>query len=54
MVGLDLDIFGNETPYLFLFNFRILLRGALFFFFFFLLGLFAIYFIFNNNFVKEP
>ena len=53
MVGLDLDIFGNETPYLFLFNFRILLRGAQFFFFF-LLGLFAIYLIFNNNFVKEP
>ena len=32
MVGLDLDIFRNETPYLFLFNFRILLRGAHFFF----------------------
>ena len=34
MVGLDLDIFGNETPYLFLFNFRILLRGAQFLFLF--------------------
>ena len=39
MVGLDLDIFGNETPYLFLFNFflslfRILIRGAQFLFLF--------------------
>ena len=40
MVGLDLDIFGNETPYLFLFNFRILLRGAHFFFFGWVLLLF--------------
>ena len=46
MVGLDLDIFGNETPYLFLFNFRILLRGAQFFFFFFV-GSFCYLFYFQ-------
>lgn len=45
MVGLDLDIFGNETPYLFLFNFRILLRGA--HFFFFLVGSFCYLFNFQ-------